>query len=108
MEIGYKREFVVSSIINKLYIYFFIFLNSGYIFFFFFQAEDGIRARNVTGVQTCALPISYWLSGFPSPRGGASSGERKPGVPAVVESPRPTIVRGRGAMDRPPDSPARC
>src|SRR5699024_12170026 len=26
--------------------------------FFFFQAEDGIRARNVTGVQTCALPIS--------------------------------------------------
>src|SRR5699024_4657002 len=23
----------------------------------FFQAEDGIRCRNVTGVQTCALPI---------------------------------------------------
>src|SRR5437868_10542258 len=30
----------------------------GYLFFFFFQAEDGIRDRNVTGVQTCALPIS--------------------------------------------------
>src|SRR5699024_11891195 len=29
----------------------------GTIFFFFFQAEDGIRDRNVTGVQTCALPI---------------------------------------------------
>src|SRR5207249_5560126 len=28
------------------------------LFFFFFQAEDGIRDRNVTGVQTCALPIS--------------------------------------------------
>src|SRR5207249_7210060 len=27
------------------------------IYFFFFQAEDGIRDRNVTGVQTCALPI---------------------------------------------------
>src|SRR5699024_11975954 len=27
------------------------------ILFFFFQAEDGIRDRNVTGVQTCALPI---------------------------------------------------
>src|SRR5699024_11815274 len=27
-------------------------------FVFFFQAEDGIRDRNVTGVQTCALPIS--------------------------------------------------
>src|SRR5277367_6916233 len=25
--------------------------------FFFFQAEDGIRYRDVTGVQTCALPI---------------------------------------------------
>src|SRR5699024_11588346 len=30
-----------------------------YIFIlYFFQAEDGIRDRNVTGVQTCALPIS--------------------------------------------------
>ena len=27
------------------------------VFFFFFQAEDGIRDRLVTGVQTCALPI---------------------------------------------------
>src|SRR5699024_12005379 len=30
---------------------------SKYFIFFFFQAEDGIRDRNVTGVQTCALPI---------------------------------------------------
>src|SRR5699024_6113819 len=29
--------------------------------FFFFQAEDGIRDRNVTGVQTCALPICLYL-----------------------------------------------
>src|SRR5260221_4334493 len=29
-----------------------------YICFFFFQAEDGIRYHCVTGVQTCALPIS--------------------------------------------------
>src|SRR5436309_14109835 len=28
------------------------------LFFFFFQAEDGIRDFHVTGVQTCALPIS--------------------------------------------------
>src|SRR5207248_8656265 len=27
------------------------------VVFFFFQAEDGIRDRTVTGVQTCALPI---------------------------------------------------
>src|SRR3989449_8165672 len=39
--------------------------NTGYLvvpiilfFFFFFQAEDGIRDVAVTGVQTCALPIS--------------------------------------------------
>src|SRR5688572_7702447 len=30
-------------------------------FFFFFQAEDGIRDLTVTGVQTCALPISFIL-----------------------------------------------
>src|SRR2546421_12681614 len=32
--------------------------------FFFFQAEDGIRDLIVTGVQTCALPISVhrWLN----------------------------------------------
>src|SRR5256885_3424083 len=42
--------------------------------FFFFQAEDGIRDYKVTGVQTCALPISapprpqpdwkLWATGF--------------------------------------------
>src|SRR5207249_7830880 len=33
----------------------------------FFQAEDGIRDRNVTGVQTCALPISVLVAtAFPS------------------------------------------
>src|SRR2546425_2405459 len=31
-------------------------------FFFFFQAEDGIRYKLVTGVQTCALPISVDFS----------------------------------------------
>src|SRR5690606_40219023 len=30
---------------------------------FFFQAEDGIRAFHVTGVQTCALPISSGHAG---------------------------------------------
>src|SRR3712207_8337080 len=32
--------------------------------FFFFQAEDGIRDIGVTGVQTCALPISGIGFGF--------------------------------------------
>src|SRR2546429_5789503 len=35
-------------------------------FRFFFQAEDGIRDVAVTGVQTCALPISNALSGEPT------------------------------------------
>src|SRR5687768_7623728 len=37
---------------------------------FFFQAEDGIRYVAVTGVQTCALPISYF---------GYARQDRKPG-----------------------------
>src|SRR5438067_751430 len=32
---------------------------------FFFQAEDGIRDRNVTGVQTCALPICRSRTSLP-------------------------------------------
>src|SRR5207248_5037798 len=31
-------------------------------YFFFFQAEDGIRDRTVTGVQTCALPIYRFMT----------------------------------------------
>src|SRR3989441_5700046 len=44
-----------------------------YLFFFFFQAEDGIRDKLVTGVQTCALPICdyYFCDGQPL-------GERNP------------------------------
>src|SRR5438067_8912274 len=41
-------------------VFYFVFIFCIFIFcffFFFFQAEDGIRDRNVTGVQTCALPI---------------------------------------------------
>src|SRR2546427_8884040 len=34
------------------------------VLFFFFQAEDGIRDLTVTGVQTCALPISLSLAGM--------------------------------------------
>src|SRR5574339_102543 len=39
-----------------------------YCVFFFFQAEDGIRYRLVTGVQTCALPI--WKPWVPWPCAG--------------------------------------
>src|SRR5207245_11723931 len=33
------------------------------LYVFFFPAEDGIRAATVTGVQTCALPISFGFDG---------------------------------------------
>src|SRR5207248_8134760 len=48
--------------------------------FFFFQAEDGIRDRTVTGVQTCALPISraWW---------------RRPGLEDCDWSPPPRACR---------------
>src|SRR4030043_662732 len=38
-------------------------------FFFFFQAEDGIRDVAVTGVQTCALPISQGRVAHPQTQG---------------------------------------
>src|SRR5205085_4552885 len=44
------------------------------LFVFFFQAEDGIRDLTVTGVQTCALPISTHRAtadGRDQPRGSA-------------------------------------
>src|SRR5882762_11508765 len=56
--------------------------------FFFIQAEDGIRASSVTGVQTCALPIwfstkndcaLYMVSDQKALAGGARSEERRVG-----------------------------
>ena len=38
-----------------------MFFNFFFNIFFFFQAEDGIRDVAVTGVQTCALPISTFI-----------------------------------------------
>src|SRR5690625_208791 len=42
---------------------------------FFFQAEDGIRDGHVTGVQTCALPISFGFNVRNSPFGAPYSGK---------------------------------
>src|SRR5207245_5780260 len=50
----------ISHVVDILFFY--RLFGSGFIcffFFFFFQAEDGIRDATVTGVQTCALPISH-------------------------------------------------
>src|SRR5256885_7180286 len=53
--------------------------------FFFFQAEDGIRDYKVTGVQTCALPIS---------KGGVRSWMRNPSAPARPCASRPVSCTG--------------
>src|SRR2546430_13454657 len=68
---------------------------------FFFQAEDGIRDLTVTGVQTCALPISAARPG----RGGAV-GRRAPAAgrgdrPAAGEVPR----RAGALLPRRQDAP---
>src|SRR5690606_40983823 len=49
-------------------------------FYFFFQAEDGIRCFHVTGVQTCALPISLPRRRLSRPEGGAT------GMPLAARS----------------------
>src|SRR5256885_7285814 len=54
-----------------------------YFYFFFFQAEDGIRDYKVTGVQTCALPISE-LS-LPVETGRGDPRVRQPEQRDVVE-----------------------
>src|SRR2546425_10337190 len=46
--------------------------------FFFFQAEDGIRDKLVTGVQTCALPISRCRPARCAPPPWAAPGRRAP------------------------------
>src|SRR5699024_11476497 len=62
--------------------------------FFFFQAEDGIRARNVTGVQTCALPISEHLVVGGTDRGAGRGVGRAP-VPGDGGAASPRTARRR-------------
>src|SRR3712207_7787504 len=52
------RAFVETDRMLDLVFIYFIVLIVRCLLFFFFQAEDGIRDIGVTGVQTCALPIS--------------------------------------------------
>src|SRR2546430_3396795 len=74
------------------------------LFFFFFQAEDGIRDLTVTGVQTCALPISARVD-----HSHAARRERRAPDPGSRRR-RPQFGRARyawrgaGAL-RPPDPP---
>src|SRR5436190_10685551 len=62
---------------------------------FFFQAEDGIRDHCVTGVQTCALPIS-------SRRASAAACGRPAAYPAMLVA---TLHRALSRRDLPSISP---
>src|SRR2546429_1180306 len=53
------------------------------LFFFFFQAEDGIRDVAVTGVQTCALPISSPANSVDRRRSRPLAGRKLPPRRAV-------------------------
>src|SRR3989454_8914749 len=66
---------------------------SFYIFiFFFFQAEDGIRDYKVTGVQTCALPISSVVQVLTDPASSVGAHVVRTRTPGVVEGePRGTL-----------------
>src|SRR5258706_11531332 len=56
-----------------------------YFFFFFFQAEDGIRDWSVTGVQTCALPISDLFVGETRPYITGTYSYYGGGVPCITQ-----------------------
>src|SRR2546430_16117000 len=62
------------------------------LLFFFFQAEDGIRDLTVTGVQTCALPISRCR---PARRAHGGDDERGRGGRAVGAGPEGAPVPRR-------------
>src|SRR5437762_4700827 len=89
-----------------------------YLLRFFFQAEDGIRDTSVTGVQTCALPISpqQFLPRYTvGQRRGLPGGFRepmfvveiRPETRTVVIGPREELL-GRGVVAREEIGRAAC
>src|SRR6266705_6070471 len=83
-------------------------------YFFFFQAEDGIRDRTVTGVQTCALPISDSMMPvvkdplMSGSRGGGGGGENVVRQVVVVpfSSDRPGDRQQTHTVQSTPSTPA--
>src|SRR5256886_14878418 len=65
--------------------------------FFFFQAEDGIRDLTVTGVQTCALPIS---SPPTCDRGTSSASSRAPSPSMSCRARLPPTSKARSPAAR--------
>src|SRR5207245_6367313 len=72
----------------------FVLSRSVFVLCFFFQAEDGIRDATVTGVQTCALPISALTA---SPDNGRNRPPVYSGAPARPSAQK-TGSSGQGAL----------
>src|SRR5204862_5976448 len=71
------------------------------------QAEDGIRDLYVTGVQTCALPISIASGCAPRPvSSGAGRADRR--APITREIAASICHAGKPAIDASPGAPAPC
>src|SRR5437762_3899237 len=66
---------------------------------FLFQAEDGIRATSVTGVQTCALPIFEEKKAESNELGASSIVELLKSEPEKDLKHRPPIVAIMGHVD---------
>src|SRR5207248_6401585 len=77
-----------------------------FFFFFFFQAEDGIRDRTVTGVKTCALPISpnALASAYAPPPAPA----RTAATSITVPKRRPSRGVSRSGISHVPSMGSRC
>src|SRR5205085_4856827 len=83
----------ISVVLSFLFLY----------FFFFFQAEDGIRDLTVTGVQTCALPIS---DDGPAGRCIRRPGGAAAGNPAAPPAGRVRRPQARDCTQTRPGAPA--
>src|SRR2546430_4320086 len=94
----YRLCLAFIIILSVILFYFVLFVVSlVLLFFFFFQAEDGIRDLTVTGVQTCALPIS---SRRRRPRGGVTSPPRGSAVTCSRDWPTVSPARARSKRGR--------
>src|SRR2546422_42659 len=100
--------FSFSSLLVLLMCAYFPWVCVVFFFFFFFQAEDGIRDVAVTGVQTCALPISIqrswssWSSLLLSSRSLSAShfAVRPPDSRVVMYRSSRPLPPGRSAVNR--------
>src|SRR2546429_9522188 len=78
----------------------------GSCFVFFFQAEDGIRDVAVTGVQTCALPISEAIRRHTGKNGHPQAAKRTEAVSAAFDAERAELAkRAEAEATRVPISP---